>query len=601
MRTQRLSGLTTDTMFPQLARLPRAVQKIALRAYAPSIDSKLAWSICMKYQDLSSACCEFISFALTYLRDLTSVSFCLSMKASHENHPEGQLDSKKLHHLHNIVASICKLPCLTSLMIDIRGIASSSIVSLVDALPAARWLDVLQMQCSELQEDAASAMLKSLPQLSPLHCLSLYITSELSQTSAHIISDCIALLTTICSLHLSCPCSTSASAAQALNSIAAVQLRTLTLNYHFSQPVSLPDSSLARAIGRATSLQDLAISTNVPLPGFGQQLLEHCTTLGSLKRLRISGAMQESCAESFGQFLHFCSLNELKVAGVPTHRAGVGATAASQGMCGLPVSLYGLQLLRMDQLTSLDLSDTSAAALCAGGVLQTVLPQLSCLFHLKLVNWADDITISDSAMRQLAAAIAKVPVLNEVHMSGGLLAVHLTPLFYQMTRLQKAVLFGRIPWAARPLLSACSFDSLSKLTDIRLIGNGAPPSVISAFADVLAGMKRLEVLILSYQKFDIASAACLAGAMWPQGSGMKRQREQTSQCDGLEELYMLGLGGCGMDASTLDALRPALCGLAGCKLTHALLWGNDTEAAVIVSSALTMVNPGILIDSDGSL
>lgn len=597
MHRQKYNEGGVDGAFPRLMLLPRKLQGTAMRACYPSIDSKLTWAICLNVQDVPQFR-DMMCSALSSLTSLATVSFCLSPGpgSTAEQQP---MDRELQQQLDEIAHSICKLPRLSSLRITTRGVNDYAVRGFFRSLPGTAALQVLSLQFDSPDDRIAFDLLHTLPHLPHLHSFSLTMHSQLSHTAEMALRLCFPKLHKLRSLHLSHASFAVSTAARILSACVRLRLHTLSLTQQYTPDLTDHDDSLARAIGNITSLYDLSIHTNSPLPSFGQHLLLHCIKLTSLKRLSISGALQATCADSFAEFLQNVELNELQVSGTPRQAACAGGTpAVAQRMCVLPTNTYALQLARMQHLTSLDLSDTPAAVLCAGGMLEAALPQMLWLWRLKWVCLpAEKNGCGWHAAASIAGAIAAVPALQELHMSGADLAHHLTPYFPTMPHLRKVVMCGRIPWDTRanwPHL--CDFRTLASLTDVRLIGNGSGPDVVSKFAGVLMGMADLKVLMLSYQRLDYFNAANLAFALWPHKViGEKRLRDNMRQ--GLKQLYMLGLGGCGMDAATLGVLSPALHGLASLELKQVMLWGNDTEAAVGLSWSLLQANPDLVIDS----
>lgn len=611
--TQRYQCLGCDRILPKLISLPAQYRAAAIRACYPSIASQLSWSINISKDDLEDSA-QVLCPVIPQFTDLTSVNFTLKAHVSKKGDPGPAevkvLDTSRIEQLNKIAASICRLPSLTDLSISIPDVKNDAVIGFILHIPVQ--LQALHLSLDTVQYTTAQTILFSFGQLRHLRHFSLSTSSECSGTAEGMISAGLACCHGLESLCLAYPCQSPRAAAQMLFVLSSLRLRSLTLRYQFSESSASPDDALARAIGTLWSIQQLSLITNTPVLGFGQHILDHWTSLSFLQRLHVCGALHVSCAQPFGLFLQRCSnLEKLQVSGSPVHclttTSPSNQTRPPPPMCLIPAYQYAKNLVQMERLTHLDLSDTPASALFAGNALKEVLAQLKRLYCFKWITMADDLNASDpkavfcyrACAAEFAAALVKVPSLAELHLSGGLLAVYATEKFDQMPWLRKAALYGRIPWTGEFHLFqhtlGCGFDALAKLKDVRLIGNRCTCEVLAEFAEVLAGMSGLEALVLSYQEMDRYTAGKLSLALWPQqGRGKKRLREGEGQ--GLKQLQLLGLGGCGLDGPCLQALKPALLGLASQKLRDVMLWGNDPQGATALATCLTQQVAEVVID-----
>lgn len=610
LQIQKYQAGGIDCAFPELAILPRKLQATAVRACAPSIDAQLTWSICLTPSDLSRAR-HIICSALSTITSLTTISFNLSTGKSSD---QGTLDSQQRAALDAIIKSICYLPCLSSLFVSESGLGCTVVYHFIRCLPAAQALEVLKLQSDTLSYSAAVCF-HNTGHLPELRSLAITVASHLTLATADTLAAAItAVAPNLTGLHLSHPCNSPLLAAYFLTLYAKplrnrLPLRALTLRHQYPLGSDLPTPGIIcgytaatvqpqlATIARFTALEDLAIYSNTPQPGFGQQLLEHCTALTGLTRLCVSGALTAACAMPFGEFLAARPLQELQVTGTPQQRGG--AAAARQRLCELPWRYCAAPLAGMRFLTSLDLSDTCAMAATSGqGLVQALgrLPALAVFKWVTLPARSLSRAIPTRTLQLLAHAIRHVYTLRELHLSDAALALQLASSLHKMRRLRKVVLCGHMPWLHCRRRPRCVMENFAALRDLRLIGCGAPADAMARFAPVLAGMRCLRALVLSYHRLDEEGASKLAAALWPSRPlGEKRSREHAG--GGLAQLYLLGLGGCGMDAAKLGALSPALHGLAGCHLQQVMLWGNDAEAAARVAMSLLEANPDLVIDS----
>lgn len=593
-------------LLPRMSCFPRSLLVTAVRACAPSIDSKLIWSICLNISHLPQ-CHQIVCQALPCLTALTTLSFTLSA---------GQLPvkllSKHVKQLRLVASAICSMPRLSQLLLTAHDLSSDSLVAITDALPRATQLEILQFRCALVGNKTAHSLLATLPRLSRLRCFSLTVTTKLSDKARQLLSACISRMTNLSSLHLNHPCPCLNAATQLLTHLPHKHLDTLSLTYHFTDPIpsAAVGQSFVHAIARATMLSDLSITTNTPLPGLGSHLrlitqmmqrfdpLSRCgAPLQRLKRLSLCGALEATCGHNFSEFLLHLSLSELQISGA--REAPHGVATISTGLTSLPTDAYAHRLPRMQDLTMLDLSNSRMDTLCgADNVLASSLEQLHMLRCLKLI-WARPQACggwTSIRLNMLARAISTRTGLEELHMGGGKPAERLMHRVYLMASLQKVVVYGGLTWASRTHPDGSRFSYLRALTDVRLIGTCAGPGMIHAFCPVLATMTSLQVLILSYHSMDAADAAALGTALWPQAAvGAKRDRPGPP--DGLRQLVCLGLGGCRMGWPLLQLLLPAVQGLAGSRLEQVMLWGNAEEALLRAVPPLLEAHPDLMVDA----
>lgn len=586
------------SLISQIAMFPRKLLPWAVIACVPSINSRLTWSMRMALQELPRWQ-RIAPSALSHITELTSISFSLYKPPQIAYPADGILDEKELSAIQNIAQSICKLPNLSHLSISSQGLSCDTIGRFAKALPAAEELEHLRIECDGLQANTCTALSDSLRQLTRLTALVLTFHLEVSAEVQERLGHMYGLMHNLRSLAISQTCAGAAACVPLLdrNLPALRQLVALSLRMHLTSLWRKPNASLCRAIGRLTQLCSLSIHTNVPIPHFGLHLRQHCAGLTQLWHLSLCGVLRESCAQPLGALLRRLNVHELEVRGAAEQRAVGAQPAAPQRLCTLPARAYAT-LPEMSGLVGLDLSDCSLEVARAGGALAAGFPNMRALRWFKWVTLPAEPSVDVELAGQVAAALAQVPFLREVHLSGEELVREFTPRVPEVLDLQKVVLFGRVPWVLDPKApGCCSFSCLDRLTDIRLIGNMCLPGVVPHIAAALAEMPRLQVLILSYQKLDYVGAAKLARALWPQKHVCGGVQGTVKAASGLRKLYLLGLGGCGLDKCGFRALSPALHGLAGCALKQVMLWGNeDVDAAVALSASLLAINPGLIID-----
>eukprot|EP00892_Ulva_mutabilis_P009177 jgi/Ulvmu1/6631/UM003_0269.1 len=568
-------------LLPQLADLPKTLCGPAVRACAPSIDSKHIWSISLNNSDLGN-CSRLISRALPSLTSLTALSFTLR-KLSGDPEPPAQ----HAQHTGRIGAAIPLLPSLSHLFLTAQDLPSSYMCKIIAALPQTKQLAALHLRCACMTAGTAAQLQRNLPKLPQLHTLAVTVDSELSRGPLRLLALCLSAITTLRSLHISHPSTRLHATARLLEHISHLPLHSLTLRCPVTFPGRRCGHMLMQAIGRVTTLTDLSIATSRPISGIGVALLQHSTALLALERLCLCGPLDQTSGQPFYGMLGKLCLQELQVSGPPLSMTPGTLPYACM------LDMDALNLSHMGSLTSLDLSDISTAALCAMDALASLLQRLHELRCFKWINLRSERCVKGAVVDRLALAIAGQPRLEELHMSAGPLAervvqnVHSTPL-------QKAVLYGRTAQVA-PTLDAWArrFRLLRSLVDVRLIGVCWAEGAAGVIAPVLACMTALRVLVLTYASIDADAAAALRDALWPDAAvGKKRCRGE-----GLRRLRMLGLGGCRMDAAALTALAPALLGLAGCRLEQVMLWGNAEDAVMRVVRKLLEVNPDITIDA----